>query len=564
MPTLRWGVAGVVLALLPAVGLLPQVGAPAAEESTLPPELDLIPRDAAAVLSVRLADFWKSDQARDLRELMAGPGGGLREAEGKTGLRVADVQRLTVLVPSIDHSGPTPPVVFVTTGQPYDRGRVLKALQAQSPGANHLRRIQLPGRPRAEAVEEKPDPNAPYYVFGRDEGVVYLRDDRNLVLAFRNDPGGADPALGLLGQLLRRAPRGSLGDALARAGSRHTAVACVSVADVVRALPEKLPLELHPFLPLLKAEAATATLDVADTTRLNIRLQFASAEAARKAAPRAQTLITLGGELLAGVRKELARDAEEQRHLLALIDQAEAALKDTVVHTRGDRLEVDGAVKTQAVLAPALAEVAARIRGVGARTQSLNNLRQMALAFHNYHATFTTFPPAALCDAAGKPLLSWRVAILPFVEEQELYKQFKLDEPWDSEHNKKLLDKMPKIYALPGARIKEPGRTVYQLFVGKDALFEGGKKPRITDVLDGTSNTLLIVEAAEPVPWTKPADIPLGARDPRSQVGGWFGDIVNVALCDGSVRTIHRKKMSEKTFRHAIMPADGNALGPDW
>jgi hypothetical protein len=221
--------------------------------------------------------------------------------------------------------------------------------------------------------------------------------------------------------------------------------------------------------------------------------------------------------------------------------------------------------KGEAALAPALALVNARIRDAGNRTQSQNNLKQMALAFHAYHRTFGTFPPAAVCDAGGKPLLSWRVAILPFIEQQNLYRQFKLDEPWDSDHNKKLLDKMPRTYSLPGVPLKEAGRTAYQLFVGKEALFDGARKPRFPrDITDGTANTLLVVEAAGTVPWTKPADIPFEGKDPRTRVGGWYGDIVNVSLCDGSVREVDPKKVSEYSFRAAITPNGGEVFDTTW
>src|SRR5207249_2796575 len=84
-------------------------------------------------------------------------------------------------------------------------------------------------------------------------------------------------------------------------------------------------------------------------------------------------------------------------------------------------------------------------RIAGRRTVSQNNLKQIGLAMHNYHDTYRHFPPQALTDKNGKPLLSWRVAVLPFIEQDNLYRQFKLDEPWDSEHNRKLLERMPKL-----------------------------------------------------------------------------------------------------------------------
>ncbi len=79
----------------------------------------------------------------------------------------------------------------------------------------------------------------------------------------------------------------------------------------------------------------------------------------------------------------------------------------------------------------------------------MNNLKYIGLAMHNYLDANSHFPPAASVDKAGKPLLSWRVMILPYIDQDQLYKQFHLDEPWDSEHNKKLIDKMPQIYASP-------------------------------------------------------------------------------------------------------------------
>ena len=120
--------------------------------------------------------------------------------------------------------------------------------------------------------------------------------------------------------------------------------------------------------------------------------------------------------------------------------------------------------------------------------------------------TVNHFPPQAIVDDDGKPLLSWRVAILPFLEQQELYNEFKLDEPWDSEHNKALIPRMPAVFAIPGAVDVEPGQTFFRGFSGPSAFFD----PKVKDgiginvVTDGTSNTLAIVEAKTAVVWTKP------------------------------------------------------------
>lgn len=190
-------------------------------------------------------------------------------------------------------------------------------------------------------------------------------------------------------------------------------------------------------------------------------------------------------------------------------------------------------------------------------TVSSNNLKQIALAFLNSEATFGHFPGDIL-DKDGKPLLSWRVAILPFVEEQPLWMQFKMDEPWDSPANKKLIEKMPKLYAPVRVQAKA-GETFYQVFTGGDALFGPKKMPKILQITDGTSNTGMVFEAGEPVIWTKPSDIPFDAKNPLPKLGGLFNGDFHVAMCDGSVKTI-KKGADEQQLKYLIMPADGHPI----
>ena len=99
------------------------------------------------------------------------------------------------------------------------------------------------------------------------------------------------------------------------------------------------------------------------------------------------------------------------------------------------------------------------VRGAARKTSSLNNMRQLLLACHNYAAMRNSIPAAYSMDPQGKPLLSWRVHVLPYLEEQALYDQFKLDEPWDSPHNRKLIEKMPKVFENP-SHLFEPGKDI--------------------------------------------------------------------------------------------------------
>jgi hypothetical protein len=195
------------------------------------------------------------------------------------------------------------------------------------------------------------------------------------------------------------------------------------------------------------------------------------------------------------------------------------------------------------------------------RARSANNLKQIGLAMHNYHAVHNVFP-GNLTSKDGKPLLSWRVAILPYLEQEKVYQQFKMDEPWDSEHNKKLLASMPAVYAPVGGEVKEKYVTFYQGFVGKGTVFEEKQKITIASITDGTSNTIMVVEAGEPVPWSKPEDLPYDAKKDLPKLGGMFAGDFHILLCDGSVRYI-RKGFDPAVLRLAITRNDGQVFDLD-
>jgi hypothetical protein len=184
-------------------------------------------------------------------------------------------------------------------------------------------------------------------------------------------------------------------------------------------------------------------------------------------------------------------------------------------------------------------------REAARRAQCTNNLKQIGLALHNYHEAQKAFPPAAIRGADGKPLLSWRVAILPYLGEESLYKEFKLDEPWDSPHNLALVARMPAAYVCPSGSAAT-GETGYQAITGPRAVFEDGAARSIADIIDGTSNTLMVVESKVFVPWTKPEDLPgeaiatmAGSRHP----GGF-----HALFADGAVRFL-KSTVAEATLR---------------
>jgi hypothetical protein len=209
---------------------------------------------------------------------------------------------------------------------------------------------------------------------------------------------------------------------------------------------------------------------------------------------------------------------------------------------------------TPAAQPPAAAERAAT---APQRLQAQQCMKQILLAMHNYHDANEQFP-RDITDKDGKPLLSWRVAILPFIEEEKLFKQFKFDEPWDSDHNKKLLDKMPAVYRL-STQGKDETKTYFQGFSGPGAMFEPGKKISVASIRDGTSNTVAVVAAGPPAEWTKPADLPYHPKLPLVKFEGPFSNVLLAATSDGAVHSLKRD-LDEKTLRLLIERDDGQPI----
>jgi prepilin-type processing-associated H-X9-DG protein len=148
------------------------------------------------------------------------------------------------------------------------------------------------------------------------------------------------------------------------------------------------------------------------------------------------------------------------------------------------------------------------------RMASENNLKQISNALLSYHDETKQLPPAVVRDKDGKPLYSWRVLLLPYIEETPLYKAFRLDEAWDSSRNRPWAAKAPKVYASPYSG-SDPGGTIYQAIVGETAGFRiemGLKLP--DDFPNGTSKTILVAEAVNPVPWSKPEDLAFSPGQP--------------------------------------------------
>lgn len=229
--------------------------------------------------------------------------------------------------------------------------------------------------------------------------------------------------------------------------------------------------------------------------------------------------------------------------------------------TEGGIVSLTTSIKGEEIPAASIANALWSARRSAERTQSTNNLKQIGLAFHNFHDTYRQLPHSTKSpNPANKHPVSWRVMILPFIEQATLYQEYRFDEPWDGPNNVKLLAKMPALYRHPNSA---PGsqETNYVILTGEEAFCQPSKISKFADIQDGTSNTIMAVEAKTLIPWTKPDDIEYASDKPLPSMGGFSEEGFNAAFADGSVRFIS-KSTKESQLRAYITARGREVLTP--
>lgn len=533
----------------------------AGDAPAAPAELSMAPADAIVFVHLRLADMWKSDLLKEWRSTLLKAGDDALAAIDKRFIPApSTIDRLTVAL-SRGKEGQGEPnlIVAMTFTKAFNQDDFLERM---APGA-----------------EKKQAGGKTYYEAGKEHIGLYFLNDRTLVFG----------PVEAVHKALEKAPArtGNLAPAIKAASEGKPVVIAVNVSAALEMTRLPAAQQLPPqLLPLLEAKLAMITLDLEKTGRLELRLGYANSRDAGAAEDAIDGGLKMVRMMLAKGREEMKKkvlgdgkpgtleqlpEAVGSLFGLGMMNRIDELLAAPPIKREGNSLKAtidlpqggSSLVAASAVGIGLLVPAVQKVREAASRAQDANNLKQMALAMHNYASAYRGFPAAAICDPNGKPLLSWRVAILPYIEQDNLYKQFKLDEPWDSEHNKKLIPMMPQIYAIPGAPGK-PGETHYRVFVGGGALFDLDKKVTFAQIADGTSNTLMIVEAAGSVTWTKPEELTYDAKKPLPKFyAGHSGGGFQAALADGSVRTISPNVM-EATLRAAITRAGGEILGADW
>jgi hypothetical protein len=344
------------------------------------------------------------------------------------------------------------------------------------------------------------------------------------------------------------------------------------------------------FRPILMAQQVVVSLDLGETSKVNLTVTYKDAAAAGDSHKAIRSLAEMGRRELAKAKLEFEEklyspkiktprppeelpEAVASLFALGAMNWADEILADeTLVKVAGSDLAVSVALPkhlaaagggTLAVGVGLLLPAVQKVREAAARTQSANNIKQIMLAIHSYHDTFGHFP-ADIVDKNGKPILSWRVAILPYIEQDNVYKMFKLDEPWDSPNNIKMSQVTIKTYLSPtaaGGPIQ--GMTSYRGIMGPGAAFEPGKKLKLTDFTDGTSNTIVIIETGDLVEWAKPAnDFPFDPKKPLPKFKMPHAGGFQVGMGDGSVRFVSQS-IAEATLK-ALFTRNGGEVIADW
>lgn len=322
-------------------------------------------------------------------------------------------------------------------------------------------------------------------------------------------------------------------------------------------------MKLDAFAPLwTRAHGYAIGIDLSKGLSLDIVATCSSEETAKKVEETARAVLTLAANAMDGFRQQIAnapREAVQPMQLVAdsvdpLLEKAKSEVKGRVVHVRSPTdVDVDSILKT---LAPAIMSA----RTAAKRAQSVNNLKQLALAMHNYADVNGKFPPAVLYGPDGKTPYSWRIALLPFLEQQSFYNRYKFDEPWDGPNNRKLLDECPAIFRHPNA--EQTRNASYFALVGPETIFGVPGGTRIADITDGTSYTFMFVEAKRDIPWTKPEDLPYGENKPLPELGGLSPDGFNAAMCDGAVRFI-KSTINQRVLRALMTRSGGEVVASD-
>ena len=312
-------------------------------------------------------------------------------------------------------------------------------------------------------------------------------------------------------------------------------------------------------------DSITAELSLQNSLNGAIHLNASDPESAQETAATLSRLLEFGKTLVvAQARQDMQQQDPGIQGMQLFIERIATQMAESLapqVEGQTVTMELRDQLSQTGILVALLLPAVQSAREAARRSQSMNNLKQLGLAMHNFHEVHKKFPPQASVDKDGNPLLSWRVHLLPYLDEFELYQQFHLDEPWDSDHNIKLLEKMPAVFSNPNLPSKT--QTVYLGLVSDNSLFQTGTGLPVRKITDGLSQTMMFVEAGpnQLRNWTEPSDLEFRQQQPLQGLTGLRPGGFLATICDGSVRFISNS-IDPQSIR-AMVSVDGREIVPN-
>jgi hypothetical protein len=545
-------IGGLVLAGLALAGLRGPGGFRVAEASPAPLGLvadnGFIPADAAAIAVLRPADLMTRPEIKQIVDSFEG----VKEFTARFGLSPSDLEQVTIIW-TYGGGAPEPPRGPML---PPPAGVVVRTVKSQDWKALATRIMPTvkEGKIGDVTVFETGGGPEAGYVAAPDDRTVVIAPEQMIRRMLAAKPGVVD-----------RAPWGDAWNAVKK-GQFAAALDMTWLQGRLNKLggPPGGPSPLGAFSPLIdKAEAYAIGLDLSKAVTIDGVITCAGDGSSKAVGGTLRASILLGKNMLETMKTAPGAAPNTPQAALSkmiemwspLLDKATVTIEAKTVH-----LTSTADVQIAQVMAPAILAQ----RSAARRAQSVNNMKQIGLALHIYaQAHNNKFPPPVVLGPDGRTPHSWRVEILPYLEQQALFNEYKMDEPWDSPGNRKVLDAMPATFRSPEAK---PGNaSSYFVFTGKHTLFNGTVGTGFDQITDGTSNTIAAVEAVRDIPWTKPEDIPFDPADIFTnpnvrvpEIGGLSQGGFNALFGDGSVRFI-KSTVNPMTLK-ALFTRDGGEV----
>jgi hypothetical protein len=519
-------------------------------DSVAPLSLKYFPADAVALFALRPIGFFGRDQLKVLDRLL-----NINGSDFRNPIPVTKIEQLTMIMVRPDPERPAPEngqqlifdLVHVRTTEPVDWDKKRAAFPYEMQAVEHAgkRYFKIPEQPNI-------------CFFPADDRNYLVGDEWNLKHVVEQSPG--DPAKLAWGDVWSQVENSSLVFAF------EPTFAAKSMKEVR---------EIPGFEQLLKdSKALAATLDggvgmrwrilidcpdekIADVKVQGAKALIAVARLGVKTKPKPDpgpdgkvpppTVNDLTSQLLGSAEfAQVGRTAVVNMRTEAEVGMAMQVVTNAVGAFFGSKVAGNSGQFRFADAAPAAPTavpggVINSPAMVKRRGLSKQNLERVAAALLKYQERVKTLPARGNVSADGKPLLSWRVHVLPDLGYEELYREFHLDEPWDSEHNAKLVAKMPREYGGSLAADAKPanGNSMVLAVVGPTTCFPEQGTKSLSEITDGPATTLLVTETRRNLPWTKPDDLMADATGkPSGKLGGVHPGGVIFCTADGKAHFV--------------------------